>query len=94
MSPIWLKLAPVLFCATTVSCQIPGGCKKIPGDSEWPSTSEWDAFNATVGGRLVRTVPLGASCHGSEFDNSTCEDIKSRWQYEEIQYVRRRRKSD
>jgi hypothetical protein len=87
MSPSWLKLASVLFCATTVSCQTQGECKNFPGDSKWPSISEWDAFNTTVGGRLVRTVPLGASCHGSAFDNSTCEGLKGRWQYEEIQYV-------
>lgn len=52
----------------------------------WPSTSDWDAFNQTVRGRLVATVPLGTPCHGSAFDNALCEDLKSKWQYEEIQY--------
>jgi hypothetical protein len=63
------------------------GCKAFPGDQAWPSTAEWDAFNQTVGGRLVATVPLGTPCHGSTFDNTTCEDLKSKWQFEEIQYV-------
>lgn len=52
----------------------------------WPSTSDWDAFNQTVRGRLVATVPLGTPCHGSAFDNALCEDLKSKWQYEEIHY--------
>ncbi|KAK6829556.1 FAD binding domain protein [Apiospora arundinis] len=37
-----------------------GNCKCFPGDPCWPSESEWAAFNRTVGGRLVATVPLAA----------------------------------
>jgi len=62
-------------------------CKTFPGDKSWPSQAEWGALNETVGGRLVATVPLGAPCHGSAFDNATCEALKSQWQYEQIQYV-------
>jgi hypothetical protein len=87
MPPVWLILASAIYCAVPVICGSSEKCKTFPGDDEWPSKNEWDAFNTTVGGRLVATVPLGAPCHGSEFDNSTCEHLKSRWQSEEIQYA-------
>ncbi|CAI9635176.1 isoamyl alcohol oxidase [Alternaria burnsii] len=61
-------------------------CKAFPGDKSWPSQSDWNSLNKTVGGRLVATVPLGAPCHGSTFDNATCESLKSQWQYEKIHY--------
>ena len=72
-----------LFTAALVSSQ----CKAFPGDTAWPSQSEWSDFNKTINGRLVATVPLGAPCHGASFDNATCENLKSLWQTEEIQYV-------
>jgi hypothetical protein len=62
-------------------------CKTFPGDKAWPAKAEWDAFNRTVSGRLVATVPLGTPCHGASFDNATCENLKSQWQAEKIQYV-------
>ncbi|KAH6844153.1 Zinc finger E-box-binding homeobox 1 [Alternaria postmessia] len=61
-------------------------CKSFPGDKSWPSQSDWNSLNKTVGGRLVATVPLGAPCHGSTFDNAACESLKSQWQYEKIHY--------
>jgi hypothetical protein len=63
------------------------GCKTFPGDKAWPLQPDWDAFNKTVGGRLIATVPLGTPCHGSAFNNATCESLKSQWQTEQIQYV-------
>jgi hypothetical protein len=63
------------------------GCKTFPGDKTWPGKADWDAFNQTVNGRLVATVPLGTPCHGSSFNNATCESLKSQWQTEQIQYV-------
>ncbi|KAF2848176.1 FAD-binding domain-containing protein [Plenodomus tracheiphilus IPT5] len=76
-----------LFCATLASCRNSTCCKVFPGDAKWPSQPEWDAFNQTVGGRLVATVPLGAPCHGSSFDNATCAALKSEWQTEKIHYT-------
>ncbi|KAJ6516922.1 FAD-binding domain-containing protein [Mycena vitilis] len=37
-------------------------CRNVPGSSGYPSTAEWDAFNATISGRLVRSVPAGEYC--------------------------------
>ncbi|KAL5113544.1 hypothetical protein ACEQ8H_008583 [Pleosporales sp. CAS-2024a] len=62
-------------------------CKTFPGDAAWPLQPEWDAFNQTVGGRLIATVPLGTPCHGDAFNKATCETLQSQWQTEQIQCV-------
>lgn len=83
-------IAATLFVAISASAQPAApapACKTFPGDETWPAKAEWDAFNRTVNGRLVATVPLGAPCHGSSFNNATCESLKSQWQTEKIQYV-------
>ncbi|KAJ4353059.1 Zinc finger E-box-binding homeobox 1 [Ascochyta clinopodiicola] len=82
----FIVLASTLFGATFASGQSASRCKTFPGDKAWPSTSEWNSFNRTVGGRLVATVPLGSPCHGSTFDNTTCEALKGQWQYEKVHY--------
>jgi hypothetical protein len=54
-------------------------CRCFPGDSCWPPPAIWDEFNTTVGGRLIRTVPLAIPCHNPTFDEAECEEIKSVW---------------
>jgi hypothetical protein len=80
-------LGLAFFGAALVSGQPSTQCKTFPGDKTWPSTTEWNKLNSTVGGRLVATVPLGAPCHGASFNNATCESLKEQWQSEKIQYV-------
>ncbi|RYN18506.1 hypothetical protein AA0115_g11279 [Alternaria tenuissima] len=75
-----------LLSVVSATNPTPNRCKSFPGDKSWPSQSDWNSLNKTVGGRLVATVPLGAPCHGSTFDNATCESLKSQWQYEKIHY--------
>lgn len=41
------------------------GCKCYPGEWCWPSTSRWNALNATVDGRLLIHIPLGAPCYNT-----------------------------
>ena len=80
----------IVGCAllgATVSGQTSAKCKTFPGDTTWPSKADWNTLNSTVGGRLIATVPLGAPCHGSNFNNATCNSLKEQWQYEKIQYV-------
>ncbi|KAJ0109699.1 hypothetical protein J7T55_014261 [Diaporthe amygdali] len=69
-------------CATpTLSLAISNAtCKCFPGESCWPSTESWESLNATVGGRLIETVPLARSCHDPQFDNATCSALQSEWQ--------------
>lgn len=87
-----VALASVIFVngqpSSATPSVTPGSCKTFPGDQAWPSKPDWDAFNTTVGGRLIATVPLGTPCHGSAFNDATCESLRSEWQTEQIQYVR------
>jgi len=76
-----------LLGAAIASSQASTQCKTYPGDSAWPSTTEWNYLNKTVGGRLVKTVPLGSPCHGSTYDSATCGSLREQWQAEKIQYV-------
>lgn len=63
-------------------------CRNIPGDTNWPTDSEWTQLNGTVGGRLIATVPLASVCHASPFDNfdeTACTNLKADWDYAETQ---------
>jgi hypothetical protein len=50
-------------------------CKVQPGDLNWPSLQEWDAFNKSLGGVLLKPTPPGAACYPSttEYDEKQCE---------------------
>ncbi|KAF5353331.1 hypothetical protein D9756_007823 [Leucocoprinus leucothites] len=58
-------------------------CRTFPGDKDWPSDLQWSTFNKTVGGRLIKTVPIGAPCHsnfpGVSFNQDECDNIKANW---------------
>ncbi|KAF1925976.1 isoamyl alcohol oxidase [Didymella exigua CBS 183.55] len=82
----FIAIGLTLFGAALVNGQPSTQCKTFPGDKAWPSKTEWDNLNSTVGGRLIATVPLGAPCHGASFNNATCESLKAQWQSEKIHY--------
>lgn len=60
-------------------------CKCFPGDACWPSEQKWRGFNATVGGRLIKTVPLASPCHYPNYDMALCEELKSEWHFPPVQ---------
>jgi hypothetical protein len=67
-------------------------CRTYPGDAAWPTAAEWHAFNQTIGGRLVATVPLAAPCHNDEwavYNNETCAALQHGWLEPQTQYVAR-----
>lgn len=63
-------------------------CRSFPGDKSWPADKDWDAFNQTVGGRLIATVPIGAVCHdtfpGVEYDAQKCAEVRDLWPKPEL----------
>lgn len=63
----------------------PSRCKCFPGDAYWPSTAQWNAFNRTVNGRLIATVPLASACHVPNYDAAKCQALKNEWQSPDIQ---------
>ncbi|KAK7989211.1 hypothetical protein PG989_009526 [Apiospora arundinis] len=82
-------LAVVQVAAAASRCNaaaVPGAtsCKCFPEDSCWPALAEWNKLNSTIGGRLVKTIPLGTPCHGSDYDAEVCKDLQQQWQFEEI----------
>ncbi|KAK8876992.1 FAD-binding domain-containing protein [Apiospora arundinis] len=66
------------------------GCRTIPGDTSWPDTSVWSQLNTTVGGKLIRTVPLAAVCHKTiagepnpSYDEEQCAMLRDHWFFPE-----------
>ena len=60
-------------------------CRYLPGDSGWPSDLQWKLLNVTVGGRLIKTVPLATPCHGPSYDAAACESLGSQWLNPQLQ---------
>ena len=46
----------------------------IPGQSCWPSTDEWNAFNESVSGHLKPIVPWAAPCY-SDPSSEQCQEV-------------------
>ncbi|KAK3114359.1 hypothetical protein LTR53_007396 [Teratosphaeriaceae sp. CCFEE 6253] len=57
-------------------------CRCFPRDACWPTTADWTAFNKTIGGKLVATIPLAAPCHNdpyAAYSNATCSALQAGW---------------
>jgi len=54
-------------------------CRCFPGDACWPSDADWSTFNSTVGGRLIKTVPIASVCHGETYDEAACTALRAVW---------------
>ena len=88
--------SPVIFIWLLVSlCLVAFGanstCRCFPGDSCWPSISEWNAFNASLGGKLTATVPLAAPCHQEfagthPYNQTVCDQLQQEWLLPQAHY--------
>ncbi|KAL0564207.1 hypothetical protein V5O48_017845, partial [Marasmius crinis-equi] len=54
-------------------------CRTFPTDDSWPATDVWDAFNRSVDGRLIKTIPIATPCHDPSFDEQQCAVIQQSW---------------
>ncbi|KAF2193092.1 FAD binding domain-containing protein [Zopfia rhizophila CBS 207.26] len=55
-------------------------CKAIPGDKDWPSDEQWAKFNKTLGGVLLKPLPLAAPCYsGPQYNAGRCQELKDQW---------------
>ena len=79
-----LVLASAALQASVVIATAPS-CRYLPSDSNWPTTKEWKALNATVGGRLVATTPLGSPCHDPTYKATECAILQSQWNDPQLQ---------
>ncbi|KAI3547335.1 FAD binding domain-containing protein [Colletotrichum abscissum] len=75
----YLAVATALATITTAAATPKQQCHCLPGDSCWPSVSAWNLLNATVGGRLVATKPIGSPCHDPTYDAAACAALQSSW---------------
>ena len=60
----------------------PGRCRNIPGDHAWPTETEWAAFNNTIQGRLISTIPQAKVCHLAPYESynsSACTTLAHGW---------------
>ncbi|KAI1178916.1 FAD-binding domain-containing protein [Nemania sp. FL0916] len=74
-----------ILTSPAVSYTIDSGCKPIAGDRNWPSTAEWNKLNATIGGRLLATLPLAHVCHDPWYSAEACQALKESWGVPQIQ---------
>lgn len=49
------------------------------GDPCWPSKRTWQAFNSSISGRLIRTLPSAAVCHDERYNEDLCDMVKENW---------------
>lgn len=55
-------------------------CRYLPEDPQWPSDRDWTALNRTVGGNLIRGVPLAqTACYGLAADQAVCKKLQNGW---------------
>jgi hypothetical protein len=88
-SLVLLALASAAVASPTYNSHSPRGqtCRKLPQDTDWPSQQIWNVLNATVGGRLVATIPLASPCHDPNYDAARCDALRAGWVYPQTQYV-------
>jgi len=86
---LMLFLAIFSFAETVWSKGYQSQCRCYPGDECWPSVHEFEAFNRSLDGRLIATVPLASPCHDDEFgpyDASACKMLQEGWLEPQTQY--------
>ncbi|KAL8696452.1 MAG: hypothetical protein Q9224_002787 [Gallowayella concinna] len=82
-----------LFFVQGISAQAArAGCRNVPGDPGWPTLGQWEQLDEAVGGRLIKTIPIGSSCYKNTinvangkddihvFNKATCENVQKNWQ--------------
>ncbi|KAJ5716008.1 FAD binding domain protein [Penicillium malachiteum] len=83
-----ISLGPLATIAHAVTAD--SSCRCYPGESCWPSAQQWNAFNETIGGKLIPTVPLGSVCHYDSFtpyNAQECAQLTSVWDYPITHYT-------
>lgn len=66
------SLGLALLVGELVSFATAGFPYCLPGNTCYPSASAWADFNATVGGRLIQTIPYGTPCYAATYNAGEC----------------------
>lgn len=53
----------------------------MPGSPGWPSAATWKAFNASLGGQLIKPVAPGGVCHPQQpnYNAAVCPTVQAGW---------------
>jgi len=86
-SVLLLGLSLGTWRATAATTNASRECRCFPGDACWPSEKEWSSFNSTVGGKLVKTIPVASVCHDPHYDAAACEALRAVWLDPDTQLV-------
>ncbi|XP_044716123.1 FAD binding domain-containing protein [Hirsutella rhossiliensis] len=90
-TPLSLALYLLAGAAQAQNTAKPAGqssrqCRCVPGESCWPSDDSWIKFNSTVGGKLIKSVPVAQSCYeGPTQDAKQCKDVNNLWADDDFQ---------
>ncbi|KAH8899141.1 hypothetical protein GQ53DRAFT_878520 [Thozetella sp. PMI_491] len=48
-------------------------CRAFPGTADWPAEDEWQGLNTTLGGALLKPIPVSSVCYtGPHYNAATC----------------------
>ena len=84
---IAIALLAVPLASAAPAAESSHGCKVMPSDKKWPSPKVWNAFNASVDGRLIKTIPIATPCHDPSFSKDECAEVQDNWGIADYQYV-------
>ncbi|TGO19737.1 hypothetical protein BPAE_0334g00040 [Botrytis paeoniae] len=80
---VFFSFSVLAAASSNGSTKVPA-CRYMPGDSEWPSDNDWQQLNQTIGGKLIRGVPMARPCYaGSDYDPKICATLASTWENQE-----------
>ncbi|KAK1465116.1 long-chain-fatty-acid-CoA ligase [Colletotrichum melonis] len=83
-SIVGLAITAALFLTRNSASWARPFCTCTDGDSCWPSELQWQDLNASVGGRLIASVPPASVCHDPNYDEAECAAIRKDWVWPEI----------
>lgn len=72
-----VSILRLLFAFTCLFVRVyTWGCKCAPEDTCWPSSSQWNAFNHSLSGKLIADVPPALPCYpGPAYNAGACAAI-------------------
>ena len=79
---IILPRGPRLASAAPALERKDSACRALPEDADWPQAEEWETLNRTVGGRLIRGVPLAEpACYSTNVSatSEACRTVQREW---------------
>ena len=83
-SIIWTTiLTRPVACTASETAQPQRGRRSLAGDTLWPTEEMWSSFNASIGGKLIRAVPIAAVCHRATYEKQKCDTLRDSWFFPE-----------